>query len=1048
MPRHRVRFALRFLAGTVGLGIVGSTLGGAFPPPTRDGDHSEPAEKPGRGFDLPKSDLDPSPAPKDMPGLERPDAVNRSELIPAAAAGPCDISCDGAAVPEGESDCGAASDGGDGTDLVNGGCSFSPNRFSSLSCGGTYCGTVGAEGGFRDEDWYLFTLTAETGVVATLRAEFSGEFRLLPIGIGPAACNFLDAIALVHIVPCMDTVLSTCLPAGRYALVVVPDVFSGLGCGAEYNLHLACDTADPASFCRGACVNTTSCLCDEATLQTDCAAADEAFYVATTCCDLGCVPPGQTYASLNMPLLSRVPLDQFPSNSSSANDVWGFTSPRGRKYAVIGLTEGTGFVDITYPRSPEVVAEIPDTSLNQSDMRVYWPYAYNVQEGASGGGMQIMDLSQIDPPTRTVTLAGVFTELGLQSSHTLAMDLDSGFLYLNGSNLNSGALVAVDLGDPANPQIAGQALDPIRVHDSQVVTYGSGPYSGRQIAFCCDGGAGLRILDVTDKSNMFELSALGYPTLGFTHQGWLTEDRRYFVVNDESDEFLFQVVNTTTYIVDVQDLLAPFLAAVYAHPTGCWIDHDLMTRGDRVYQAQYTAGMRVLDISDPLAPVETAYFDSYPEDNSPNFSGMWGSYSDYPTRLVVGSDMERGLFVLCDEPEKPLASFTIGGNPGPVGLSITFDAASSTHCTPTRSVVGYEWDFDYDGTTLDVEGTGLVVNHAYPQVGSYVIALRVTDDDAPPHTEISALPLRVVADCQPSSPVFGPEGGATRMLTMAIGPPNCTIAMPGGGEAIQITMLDLQNPIPPNAPQYPPPDFSTYEAGTCTAVGESGGCARWVGPPITALESQDSPGAGNFRGARLQCTAYYHDWASENLIHVTGGEIAPSSSYGVKVYGSSCKGSEPGCGAVSQSVTMATHRAGDVASPYNPPSPTQQPDGLDVSQIVAKFKNLPGAPKKANVQVQPNLPGLNSDIDAIDIVIVVDNFKGFAYSFSGPCVCPSTVTCNVTPCANPTPCGNGTCVKTCAGGTNDTLPCINNSHCPGGSCGAGFCRDRCGRCTP
>ncbi len=257
-------------------------------------------------------------------------------------------------------------------------------------------------------------------------------------------------------------------------------------------------------------------------------------------------------------------------------------------------------------------------------------------------------------------------------------------------------------------------------------------------------------------------------------------------------------------------------------------------------------------------------------------------------------------------------------------------------------------------------------------------------------------------------------------------------------------------------------DGNAADSGTCsnltacTAAGEAnppsangvGGCARWVGPPITALESQDNAALGDFRGARLQCTPYYRDWTPEGLITVVGAEIAPSSEYSVRTYGASCMGAETDCTNVSPAVTMYTRRAGDVAAPYNPPSSNTQPDGIDVSQIVAKFKSLPGAPKKAEVQVQPNLPGLNSDIDAIDIVIVVDNFKGYAYSFSGPCVCPSTVTCNLTPCANPTPCGDGTCVKTCIDGTYAGLPCINNSHCPGGSCGAGFCRDRCGRCTP
>ncbi|MEK7756665.1 MAG: hypothetical protein AAB385_05585, partial [Planctomycetota bacterium] len=89
---------------------------------------------------------------------------------------------------------------------------------------------------------------------------------------------------------------------------------------------------------------------------------------------------------------------------------------------------------------------------------------------------------------------------------------------------------------------------------------------------------------------------------------------------------------------------------------------------------------------------------------------------------------------------------------------------------------------------------------------------------------------------------------------------------------------------------------------------------------------------------------------------------------------------------------------------------------------------------------------------------VVDAVKQFAYAFSGPCACPSAVTCGPAvgsvSCTSPTPCvtafGAGSlCVKTCSGGgPNDGLPCVNNTHCPGGACGSPFCRDACGRCTP
>ncbi len=263
--------------------------------------------------------------------------------------------------------------------------------------------------------------------------------------------------------------------------------------------------------------------------------------------------------------------------------------------------------------------------------------------------------------------------------------------------------------------------------------------------------------------------------------------------------------------------------------------------------------------------------------------------------------------------------------------------------------------------------------------------------------------------------------------------------------AIRIRMIDLCNPIPRPPPTGPFPNFSPFEWGTCT---DPGGCVRWLGPPVTALEYQDSPTRGSWPGSRLQCTPYYHDWTPEGVIRATAAEVIPSSIYYIDVLPISCMGIEDGCPSAAAAPEIRTRRWGDVIAPFNPPSTTTQPDALDVTASVDKFKGLPGALPTYLAQLQPNLVEMNVDVSALDVVQCVDAFKGFAYPFSGPCVCPSTVTCNATACSNPTPCGGGTCVKTCSGGTYDGMPCINNTHCLGGLCGAGFCRDRCGRCTP
>ncbi len=1043
------------------------------------------------------------------------------------------VTCDAGATPEGEPDCGAASNGGDGTDTVNGGCSFAPfSLFSPIACGQSYCGTTGATGQFRDNDWHHFTVGVRRPIRAVLRPEWDSFIFLYATD---GTCNNFVFLTSVFAPACFTSTLETCLDPGDYFVRIAPDrgfPAVNIPCGKEYNLALMCDDpADPAHLCVGSCQDTSDCTCTDDVWQGDCTGASEELVLGLSCCEVECRPPAATYDSLNMELLSHLPVNLFPSNSAEANDTWGFTSPRGRKYAILGLSEGTGFVDITFPRSPEIVADIPDSPSTWSDFKAYWPYVYNGNE--TGGGVQIINVSQIDPPARLVTLQGTLTQNGLDTTHTIAINPESGYLYLNGSNLGSGELVAVSLANPANPQIVAEVSDGFYVHDSQIVTYPAGfpgPFAGREIAFCFSGRDPLRIFDVTDKGNIVHLSDMPYPTHSYNHQGWITSDFRYVIFNDELEERDGLVANTTVYVADVQNLLAPFLAATFTHPTGCWIDHDLMVRGSRVYQAQYSAGLRVLDISNPLVPFETAYFDTHPEDNVLAFTGMWGSYAGFPTRVVIGSDMERGLYVLCDEPERPIAGFVMDANPADCNQLVAFDAASSTHCTALRSVVAYEWDFDYDGVAFSVDASGVAVSHAFSTEGKHSVALRVTDDDSPSHTDISVLTIDVVG-CVPPNVIPDAAGGEkTRAISFTAPPSAVATGAVAPQTAIRVTSVDLQHPVPPNPPNRTQPNFTAFDttlnnvcsgpgpltgyycqtgadctgSGTCPAgVGctepagsnAQGSCARWVGPPFKYLESRDSPGVGNYLAARVQCTPFYHNWGAEGLVHVLGSEIVPSSRYNVEAYSASCKGNEGSCPAVSNPVSIATRRAGDVFAPFNPPNNSPQPEGPDVAAVVNKFKNLPGSIVKAIAQVQSNFPIPTNDVDGTDIAVVVDAVKGFAYGFSGPCICPSTVPCDTTVCSTNGQCANAPgnygagaqCVRECqlgsprvgepctesvgdppipdldcgscsAGSPNPGIPCDANSDCsPGtcatGVCGAGgpattgFCRDRCGRCN-
>ena len=76
------------------------------------------------------------------------------------------------------------------------------------------------------------------------------------------------------------------------------------------------------------------------------------------------------------------------------------------------------------------------------------------------------------------------------------------------------------------------------------------------------------------------------PNSGYTHQGWLSEDQRYFFSNDETDETGGQVASTRTLIWDVAELDDPILVREYFSENRS-SDHNLYVLGSTMYQSNY-----------------------------------------------------------------------------------------------------------------------------------------------------------------------------------------------------------------------------------------------------------------------------------------------------------------------------------------------------------------------------------------------------------------------------------------------------------------------------
>jgi len=330
---------------------------------------------------------------------------------------------------------------------------------------------------------------------------------------------------------------------------------------------------------------------------------------------------------------------------ASGNDCWGYVSPSGREYALIGLENRLGVVEITDPRNPVIVGQVTHNASLWAGVRSYSNYAYVCNE--SGGGLQVVDLSNVD--SGQVSLVGAFNPNGMTTSHTIATNPASGYLYMSGSNASGsgGAIVAVSLANPANPVYAGTWDGPY-VHEVTVVSYTSGPYAGREIAFCCSQSDGLFIVDVTNKANMFTMRQVTYPGLQYCHQGWPSDDLRYFYINDELDGPGQGVVYPLTRVIDISSLEFASLVSTFSSPVTTSVDHNLYVRGRYIFEANYKSGIRIFDTQGagtPTAPVEVAWLDTYPENDSNGYDGAWSTYPYFPSGTFLVSDISRGLFI-------------------------------------------------------------------------------------------------------------------------------------------------------------------------------------------------------------------------------------------------------------------------------------------------------------------------------------------------------------------------------------------------------------------
>lgn len=430
--------------------------------------------------------------------------------------------------------------------------------------------------------------------------------------------------------------------------------------------------------------------------------------VAGTAAAANCVQGSAgTFPCRNVDLLSHIPLATFSSRPASASDLWGFIDRNdNREYAVVGLSNGTAFVDITDPANPREAAFVSGLSSLWREPIVYQyfdsvagryrAFAY-VSTEARGGSVEIIDLSGLPNSVARVTQLN-----DMLSAHTVYISNVEyagntpntslpAYLVVAGSSANGGALRIYNLTNPASPALVSNPVNGY-MHDSV-----SFIVSDSRTAQCTGGSNPCEIIadfnentidlwDVSNKAAPVRLSSTTYPSARYVHSGWPTSNTQHLIVFDELDELRISGQRTQIYTLDISSLTEPVVRTSYTGPTNS-TDHNGYVKGDRLYVSHYRRGLVVFDASDPNSLKEVGNLDTFtnPAGDTAGTDGNWGAYPFFPSGNIAVSDIDNGLFILRDNTRN------LQNRPGRIGYGVTSISTSESAFTisiPVRRVDG------------------------------------------------------------------------------------------------------------------------------------------------------------------------------------------------------------------------------------------------------------------------------------------------------------------------------------------------------------------------
>jgi len=383
------------------------------------------------------------------------------------------------------------------------------------------------------------------------------------------------------------------------------------------------------------------------------------------------------------------------------NDIWGWTSPVTQKqYALVGMWDGTSFVDITDPSNPLVLGFLEtagdfdkdDCGSNfWRDVKVVSDFAY-VGAEVDDHGIQSFNLKRLDLLERPLVTPEPLTRGDIPrlkadshidsigNSHNLISFEEMDQLLVVGFDksdacsrkgetvavISSGEVECLNLGGLINegnkqPFAMGNSYAGY-VHDGQCFIYNGPDLKYKNIPICIFFAE--TEIGIYDMKNRKMISTFSYDGATYVHQGWVSTDHTTLYANDENDEecrsgeldqcrdLEDDYAYPMTRIFDISSLENIGTPREFVNTNvHSSIDHNMYVQGDYLYSANYEAGARIYKILEDKSLEEVAYFDVSNDcedilNCEDPYGGVWTHYPFKRSTTTIASNGFYGLHIL------------------------------------------------------------------------------------------------------------------------------------------------------------------------------------------------------------------------------------------------------------------------------------------------------------------------------------------------------------------------------------------------------------------